>query len=237
MSRILKTGENQITQYFGNNGHSGMDIVKKTNQLDYIISHSRGVVTMVQTGQVNNQGASGNASYGNFVKIKHPNGYHTLYAHLASVSVKVGDNVTQGQTIGYMGNTGNSYGAHLHFELRNTNDVTINPLNYINADLPNLPTKEIEDMTKAETQAMIDTSLNSMKSQLNSIQESISKLSKVYKYATDVPDWYKEPVDYFVDKGYLQGVGKDSNGEIILNLTEQDCRSITMQYRQIKEEK
>jgi|GEM_PF-1483430 len=135
MSRVLKTKENQVTNPYGN-GHSGIDMVGKTNQLDSIIAHSAGTVIYVQTGHGNNIGSTGDASYGNLVKIKHGNGMFTLYAHLDSVSVRVGESVDKGKTIGYMGNTGNSYGVHLHFEVRSTNDATTDPTSYINADLP-----------------------------------------------------------------------------------------------------
>lgn len=59
-----------------------------------------------------------NGGYGNYIVIKHSNGTQTLYAHLSSVSVGVGDWVEQGQTIGAMGNSGKSTGIHLHFEVR-----------------------------------------------------------------------------------------------------------------------
>ena len=56
-------------------------------------------------------------SWGNYVKIDHGNGYQTLYAHMAAQAVHVGDVVEQGQVIGYVGNTGNSFGNHCHFEM------------------------------------------------------------------------------------------------------------------------
>jgi hypothetical protein len=56
--------------------------------------------------------------YGNVVVVDHGTGYQTLYAHLSGVTVGCGQSVTQGQTIGLGGNTGNSTGAHLHFEVR-----------------------------------------------------------------------------------------------------------------------
>ena len=141
MSRILENAENQITNGFSQN-HVAVDVVKNRNQLANIIAHSAGKVMWVQTGYKNAQGSSGNASYGNAVKIKHSNGYYTLYAHLNRVDVKVGQEVKQGQVIGYMGNSGNAYGAHLHFEVRNEKDVRINPTPYINSDLPNMVKKE-----------------------------------------------------------------------------------------------
>lgn len=61
------------------------------------------------------------SSYGNYIKIQHPNNTETLYAHLNYVQVKEGDYVMQGQLIGLMGNTGyviGSPGCHLHFEVR-----------------------------------------------------------------------------------------------------------------------
>jgi len=56
--------------------------------------------------------------YGNMVMIDHGNGYQTVYAHLNRVIVSCGRSVSQGGTIGYSGSTGNSTGAHLHFEVR-----------------------------------------------------------------------------------------------------------------------
>lgn len=141
MSRILENAENQITNGFSQN-HVAVDVVKNRNQLANIIAHSAGKVMWVQTGYKNAQGSSGNASYGNAVKIKHSNWYYTLYAHLNRVDVKVGQEVKQGQVIGYMGNSGNAYGAHLHFEVRNEKDVRINPTPYIDSDLPNVRKEE-----------------------------------------------------------------------------------------------
>ena len=59
-----------------------------------------------------------NGGYGQYIVIKHSNGTQTLYAHLSSNSVGVGEVVGQGQVIGAMGNSGRSTGSHLHFEVR-----------------------------------------------------------------------------------------------------------------------
>jgi murein DD-endopeptidase MepM/ murein hydrolase activator NlpD len=68
--------------------------------------------------------------YGNYVIMKHPNGYSTLYAHLSAFSVKQGDRVAQGQKIGEVGSTGRSTGPHLHFSLYK-NQRELNPLDYL----------------------------------------------------------------------------------------------------------
>ncbi len=134
MSRILKEKEIRITNPYSSS-HKGVDIVKAPSSLDTVVAHSSGKVTFCQTGQKNNKGSTGNLSYGNCIKIDHGNGYSTLYAHLDKVYVSLGQTVTEGQEIGFMGNTGNSYGAHLHFEVRKDN-VRINPTEYLNKDLP-----------------------------------------------------------------------------------------------------
>ncbi len=134
-SRILQKGKNRITQGFGAS-HKAVDIGRSHLTGEPITAHSDGKVILLQTGKKNDKNATGNASYGNFVKIDHGNGYATLYAHLASVTVKNGERVTAGQVIGTMGNTGRSFGMHLHFEVRCDN-VRIDPTPYLEAPLPN----------------------------------------------------------------------------------------------------
>lgn len=140
MSRVLKNIANDVIRGFGN-GHSGIDLGWKDDPNEPVTAHSEGTVTFLQTGYGNNQGSSGNASYGNCVKLSHPNGYATLYAHLEKVFVTDGQWVERGQVIGLMGNTGNSYGNHLHFEVHNADGVKIDPAPYIDADLPGLSTE------------------------------------------------------------------------------------------------
>ena len=79
-------------------------------------------------GTVIQAGWSG--SYGYMVLIQHPAGMQTRYAHLSRINVSVGQTVRQGDVIARSGNTGNSTGPHLHFELIQ-NGTPVNPLSYI----------------------------------------------------------------------------------------------------------
>lgn len=80
---------------------------------------------------------SGNQSYGNAVRIRHAkyNGkkLQSLYAHLRWIKVKYGQEVKEGELIGHSGNTGNSEGPHLHFEVRLDN-TRYNPLNWLDSN-------------------------------------------------------------------------------------------------------
>ena len=157
MSRVLKTGTNQITNSYANHAgwSKGVDIVKNKSQLDYITAHTEGKVIKVVdymsgTNKIPDKDGMG---YGNYVMILHNNKYQgkyvvTLYAHGEQVEVKENQQVSKGQVLFFMGNTGNSNGAHLHFEIRlykeipqgNLHDTSkfewIDPTPYLDKDLP-----------------------------------------------------------------------------------------------------
>lgn len=97
--------------------HAGIDI--SANEGTAIVAADSGSVSV----------ATYSSSYGNYVMIYHSSGAYTLYAHMSSMAVAAGDTVSQGDTIGYVGSTGWSTGAHLHFEIR-SNGSTVDPLGY-----------------------------------------------------------------------------------------------------------
>ncbi|MDX6667156.1 MAG: hypothetical protein QOK04_536 [Solirubrobacteraceae bacterium] len=74
--------------------------------------------------------ASWYGGYGNYTCIQHGGSLSTCYGHQSAIGVSVGQTVSQGQVIGYVGNTGNSFGAHLHFEVR-INGTAVDPQAYL----------------------------------------------------------------------------------------------------------
>ena len=76
------------------------------------------------------QGTGASGGYGNYTCVQHTATMSTCYAHQSRFGTSVGASVGQGQVIGYVGNTGNSFGAHLHFEVR-INGSPVNPMGYL----------------------------------------------------------------------------------------------------------
>lgn len=114
-------GSKRISSHFGprhGRHHDGVDIAAKTGTS--IIASANGVVK--HSGWMR--------GYGKVIVIKHPNGYHTVYAHNSRNIVKRGQKVSQGEVIAKVGSTGRSSGPHLHFEIRKNNKVS-NPGKYI----------------------------------------------------------------------------------------------------------
>ena len=101
----------------GSTNHKGTDI-GRVGYTSPIYASKSGTVIVSQYS----------SSYGNYVVISHGSGNTTLYAHMSSRKVEVGQYVNQGDVIGITGSTGNSTGPHLHFEVTE-NGVRVNPLN------------------------------------------------------------------------------------------------------------
>lgn len=116
-----------LTSYYGYRAypfggydfHLGVDIAAPSGAA--IAASSAGIITY----------AAPMGSYGNLVKLRHIDGKETYYAHCSGFNVSVGQTVSKGQTIAFIGSTGNSTGPHLHYEVR-IGGAHTNPLNYIN---------------------------------------------------------------------------------------------------------
>ena len=150
---VLKSGFCEITQGFVN-GHRGLDLVGPNYTLDDIVSYANGTVNMAVNGYGNGAGEGVNWAYGNFVKIINDDGTVCLYAHMEYTSVKVGQRVSKGQVIGRMGNSGNSFGGHLHWEFWSCNDYysNIDPSPYLSPKEIKLPSPVERDKNKRQFQ-------------------------------------------------------------------------------------
>ncbi len=96
----------------GVHGHNGVDLAS---------SYGSNILASADGEVIISKNSGWNGGYGDYIVIKHGNGTQTLYGHLSTTLVSVGDHVTQGQVIGKMGNTGQvsgHTGIHLHFEIR-----------------------------------------------------------------------------------------------------------------------
>lgn len=106
---FVKPCQGHVTSEFGwrkRRPHYGTDIDLETG--DTVVAAFDGMVRIAKL----------NRSYGNVVIIRHNNGLETVYAHLSKILVEPGQKIEAGQTLGLGGNTGHSYGSHLHFEMR-----------------------------------------------------------------------------------------------------------------------
>lgn len=112
-------------------GHAGLDFNGETGDPVFAATDGR-----VQYAEFNYGG------YGNLVMIMRPDGVQTRYAHLDKIKVRKGDRVKAGELIGTMGNTGNSSGSHLHFEVRVGDALTpTNPAGLWTGSRPGIPAK------------------------------------------------------------------------------------------------
>ena len=131
---VYPTSNFQITVWFGEAGgywetgfHTGIDFATAYGTPVVAVANA----TVAQTGW--------DGSYGNQIRLTLENGDQVWYNHLSSIEVNVGDTILKGQEIGRVGETGNAYGNHLHFEYRLASDLetAVDPAPYFAAhDLP-----------------------------------------------------------------------------------------------------
>ena len=122
-------GYASISSYYGwrfngSDFHTGVDFTGKNVNGKSVVAANAGNVTFTKTTYIPGVG------YGKYIILDHGGGYSTLYAHLSSVNVSVGDYVEKGENIANVGSTGWSTGPHLHFEVR-INGKHTNPLPYL----------------------------------------------------------------------------------------------------------
>ena len=149
---IVYDAKNRITNGYSKN-HKGVDIGwnrKYSEEQNYLVyPNCKGIVKKIVTGLKNDLTSSGEKSWGNYVLIEHENGMYSRYAHLKDVYCKVGETVDENTTIGYMGNSGNAYGVHLHFEVQtNASSYSrIDPIPYL--------TKKIAEKEETKTEIKV----------------------------------------------------------------------------------
>lgn len=132
-SALPFTGRNRVTQPYtyktaSKTGHGGIDIVGDDDTTVHAVES--GTVTMIS--KWDGKTKTGTQSYGNLVVVTDNDNCRHYYAHLQSIAVSKGQFVFVGTKIGVMGNTGNSFGAHLHYEVRTgqTTATRVNPADY-----------------------------------------------------------------------------------------------------------
>lgn len=123
------TGGYTMTSAFGvsrsTGKHKGVDLVGRNSKHIYPVNN--GKVIVASNGY--------NGGYGNYIIIDHGNNYWSLYAHMSTLYVKVGQSVNKSTILGVEGSTGRSTGSHLHLEIRkgaNSSSNVINPISFIN---------------------------------------------------------------------------------------------------------
>jgi len=210
---ILMDMNETITQTYSSS-HKAVDVVGAGNGIDDVIAFDGGTVEIVvNTVTGNRKGSRGTASYGNFVKIRHDNGMKTLYAHMeyGSISVKAGEHISKGQKIGRMGDTGNAYGVHLHFEVRQSDETRINPYPYLFEGKQLSILKAKEDVTDENS---ILTNSNVLNNSLGETEdERITDNSNAVEKKNDIPSETNNIVNNSSEKN-IESINPDNNNSI-----------------------
>jgi murein DD-endopeptidase MepM/ murein hydrolase activator NlpD len=125
--QLVRPVPGAISSGFGPRVHPILGTMRMHNGVDMNASQGD-AIKAAAAGRVILAGVKG--GFGNTIMIDHGGGMVTLYAHQSRIGASVGQKVTAGETIGYIGSTGLSTGPHLHFEIR-IYGVPKNPTNYI----------------------------------------------------------------------------------------------------------
>ena len=142
MPAILPADGNVVSG-FGMRFHPILRIRRMHHGIDILVStgtpvHTTGDGVILEAGR--------NSGLGNYVKVQHPaTGYTTVYAHLSKIPdhIKRGRKVERGEQIGFSGNTGLSAAPHLHYEVRDSNRRSVNPVYFF---LPSMTPEQYQEM-------------------------------------------------------------------------------------------
>jgi murein DD-endopeptidase MepM/ murein hydrolase activator NlpD len=156
--------------------------------------------------------------WGNYVAIESPDKHKHYFCHLSSRLVKVGTIVKVGQPIGIMGNTGYSFGSHLHYGIRNTSNVWINPLVY--HDIASLKVGTIYNM---------EVIMDELLKQVKELAEKVATLeqeNKRYKKIDEFDKFYQDEIQKAVDRGIIKG-----NTDGTIDMTKDMVRNMIIAMR------
>lgn len=122
--------------------HHGIDVLVDTGSP--VVASGDGVIRKTEFS----------ASYGNYVMIEHPaSGYTTLYAHLSEIDSRwrPGRSIKRGELVGYSGSTGRSTGPHVHYEVRKSDNQTLNPIYFFAPSMTPAQYKKLVEETERST--------------------------------------------------------------------------------------
>lgn len=190
-------GEFRLTSKYGYrnlNGqsqfHSGIDLVGISSK--QICAVASGIVVV---SQIVSDKSNRTWEWGNYIAVAGDDGNIVYYCHMADRIAKVGERVSVGDIIGVEGNTGYSFGSHLHLEVRKDN-VAINAADYIG--IPN----EV-GIYKVEEK--------DIESRVEVLEQNVGE---IYNDLSDVPEWAKPTIDKLIRSKVLKG---DENGNLALS--------------------
>ena len=177
--------------------HGGVDLVGLSSKQICAVTGGKVIRSRIVTDKTDSTW-----QWGNYVAVAGDDGNTIYYCHMKERKVAVGDRVEVGDVLGIEGNTGYSFGAHLHFEVRDKKGVRINAADYLG--IPNkVGTYKVEEGEDLE----------------NRIEALEKTVGEVYDSLADCPAWAKPTVEKLINNGILKG---DENGN--LNLSYQMLR-------------
>ena len=194
----------------GNSAHKGFDCVRWTGYMNVatIVAFDTGTVYAVCKNVTGTDTVNPNNSAGNYVCIRHENGYTTKYFHLAYKSIpsniKVGTVVSKGQKIGYMGSTGNSTGAHLHFQVEK-DGIPVDPKPFLIEGKPFVNPVVIERPEETEDTIKLD---------------------------NDPSEWAQEAVEWSISNNILRGDDK-GNYKLHSECTREEAMVLLERYEEL----